>query len=96
MSVYPQGCRRCVRPGSRRDLSQLEAVQRCSPRGLLDDPGAAQRVELPGAPEGVGTFKLEANIKMLMYVTTLTTNITRQSWQLYDQRSRPSSRQIGQ
>jgi hypothetical protein len=50
---------------------------------------AAQRVELPGTPDGVGTFRIEANVKLLMYVTTLATNLTRQGWQLYDQRSRP-------
>ena len=49
---------------------------------------AAQRVELPGAPDGFGTFKIEANVKMLMYVTKFAANLTRQGWQLYDQRSR--------
>lgn len=50
---------------------------------------AAQRVELPGAPEGTGSFKIEANLKLLMHVTTLAASITRQGWQLYDQRCRP-------
>ena len=50
---------------------------------------AAQRVELPGAPDGAGTFKIEASVKMLMYVTTLARQMTKQGWQLYDQRSRP-------
>ena len=49
---------------------------------------AAQRVALPGAPDGVGTFRIEANVKMLMQVTTLATQMTKQGWQLYDQRSR--------
>jgi hypothetical protein len=49
----------------------------------------AQRVELPGAPEGTGSFKVEANLKLLMHVTVLATNIIRQGWQLYDQRCRP-------
>jgi len=57
---------------------------------LLDDLECApQRVELPGAPEGTGSFKIEANVKLLMYVTTLATNLTRQGWQLYDQRCSP-------
>ncbi len=42
---------------------------------------AAQRVALPGAPDGVGTFKIEANVKMLMHVTTLATQMTKQGWQ---------------
>ncbi len=52
---------------------------------------AMQRVELPGAPEGTGSFRIEANVKLLMYVTTLAANLTRQGWQLYDQRCRPPS-----
>jgi hypothetical protein len=50
---------------------------------------AMQRVELPGEPEGTGTFKIEANVKLLMYGTTLATKLTGQGWQLYDQRCRP-------
>jgi hypothetical protein len=52
---------------------------------------AMQRVELPGAPEGTGSFKIEADVKLLMYVTALAANLTRQGWQLYDQRCRPPS-----
>ena len=50
-----------------------------------------QRVELPGAPEGTGTFKIEADVKLLMYVTTLAANLTSQGSWLYDQRCRPPS-----
>jgi hypothetical protein len=51
-------------------------------------PGAAQMAELPGAPPGMGTFKVTANIKILMYVTTIATLMTNLGWQLYDQRRR--------
>jgi hypothetical protein len=50
--------------------------------------GAADRVELPGAPPGLGAFKIEANVKMLAYVTTFATQMTRLGWLLYDQRGR--------
>jgi hypothetical protein len=33
-------------------------------------PGAAQMAKLPGAPPGTGAFKIAANVKILMYVTT--------------------------
>lgn len=52
-------------------------------------PGAAQMAELPGAPPGTGTFKITANVKILMYVTTVATHMTSLGWRLYDQRSRP-------
>lgn len=51
--------------------------------------GAAERAELPGAPPGLGTFKITANVKMLMYVTTFATDMTKLGWRLYDLRSRP-------
>ena len=41
--------------------------------------GAMQRVELPGAPKGTGTFKIEADVKLLMYVTAFAVNLTRQA-----------------
>ena len=50
---------------------------------------AAERVELPGAPPGLGSFKITANVQTLMYVTTFTTQMTRLGWHMYDQRSRP-------
>ena len=40
-------------------------------------------------PDRIGTFKIEANVKMLMHVTAIATSITRQGWQLYNRRSRP-------
>jgi hypothetical protein len=49
----------------------------------------AERVELPGGPPGLGTFKVSANVQALMYVATFATHITRQGWHLYDERSRP-------
>ncbi len=51
--------------------------------------GLAERAELPGAPPGLGSFKITANVQTLMYVTTFTTQMTRLGWHLYDQRSHP-------
>lgn len=51
-------------------------------------PGAAEMVELPDTTPGVGTFKITANVRTLMYVTTITTHMTRLGWRWYDQRSR--------
>jgi hypothetical protein len=53
--------------------------------------GAMQRVELPGASERTGAFKIEADVKLLMYVTTLAAKLTGRGWQLYEQRCRPPS-----
>ncbi len=50
---------------------------------------AADRIELPGAPPGLSTFNVTANVKMLMYVTAFAVHLTRLGWHLYDQRSRP-------
>lgn len=50
---------------------------------------ATNRVELPGAPEGTGTFRIEANIKLLLYVTALAVKMTGRGFELYDQRCRP-------
>jgi hypothetical protein len=50
---------------------------------------AMARVELPGAPEGTGTFRIEANIKLLMYVTALAVKMTGRGFDLYDQRCHP-------
>jgi hypothetical protein len=49
---------------------------------------AAERVELPGAPPGMGVFQLTANLKILMYVTTFATHMTMLGWRLYDERRR--------
>jgi hypothetical protein len=51
--------------------------------------GASERVPLPGAPLGVGSFKITANVGLLMYVTTFATKMTQLGWHFYDQRSRP-------
>jgi hypothetical protein len=37
---------------------------------------AAEMVELPGATPGFGTFRISANVKVLMYVTTFATHMT--------------------
>jgi len=47
-----------------------------------------ERVELPGASPGMGTFKITANVQILMYVTTFAAQLTKLGWHLYDQRSR--------
>lgn len=50
--------------------------------------GVGQKVEVPGAPPGIGAFKVTANIQSLMCVTTFATHLTNLGWRLYDQRSR--------
>ena len=53
--------------------------------------GASQRTEIPGpGEEGIGTFKIEANLGLLMKVTTIATAVTGLGWQLYDQRCQAS------
>lgn len=49
---------------------------------------AAEKVELPDAPPGMGSFQLSANLKNLTYVTTYATHMTALGWHLYDERSR--------
>jgi hypothetical protein len=45
---------------------------------------------VPGATqEGIGTFKIEANLALLMKMTTLAVRETRRGWRLYDQRCQP-------
>lgn len=52
--------------------------------------GASRRAELPGTgEEGVGTFKIEANLRLLMEVTAIAVGVTRWGWQLHDQRCQP-------
>jgi len=51
-------------------------------------PAVAEMAELPGAPPGIGAFEITANIKILMYVTTIATLMTNLGWRLYDQRGR--------
>jgi hypothetical protein len=50
---------------------------------------ASDSVELPGAPRGMGTFKITANVKILMYVTTVATHMTSLGWRLYELRCSP-------
>jgi len=48
---------------------------------------ASQRTQVAGtAPEGVGTFKIEANIGLLAKVTTMAVRVTGWGWRLHDQR----------
>ena len=47
------------------------------------------RVELPGATPGTGAFKIEANVKLLLYVTGLAVKMTGRGFALYDERCRP-------
>jgi hypothetical protein len=51
---------------------------------------ASRRTQMPGAAgEGIGTFKIEANLSLLMKVTALAVRATGYGWQLHDQRCRP-------
>lgn len=50
---------------------------------------AAERTELPGAPAGIGSFRVSANVQTLRYVTTLAVRMTGLGWRLFDQRSQP-------
>jgi hypothetical protein len=43
------------------------------------------------AEDGVGTFKIEANLSLLMNVTTLAVAVTKSGWQLFDQRCQSRS-----
>jgi len=53
---------------------------------------ASRRTPIPGATrEGVGTFKIEGNLSLLMQVTTLAVQMTRRGWWLHDQRCRVPS-----
>ena len=47
---------------------------------------ASRRDQIPGpAQEGIGTFKIEANLSLLANVTALAVSLTVRGWQLYDQ-----------
>jgi hypothetical protein len=50
---------------------------------------AAEKVELPDAPPGLGAFKIEASLPTLKLVTIYANIMTGLGWHLYDQRSRP-------
>jgi hypothetical protein len=48
---------------------------------------ASQRTEIPDATrEGIGTFKIEANLSLLMNMAAIAVLATKRGWQLYDQR----------
>lgn len=51
---------------------------------------ASRRTQIPSpAQEGIGTFKIEADLRLLMQVTALAVSVTRRGWQLHDQRCQP-------
>jgi hypothetical protein len=51
---------------------------------------ASRRTQVSGtAQEEIGTFRIEANLGLLMKVTTLAVRMTGYGWQLNDQRCRP-------
>jgi hypothetical protein len=53
---------------------------------------ASRRIRIPGATEeGIGTFKIEANLWLLMKMTSLAVAETGRGWRLHDQRCLPPS-----
>ena len=51
---------------------------------------ASRLTQIPGADqEGIGTFKIEANLGLLTKMTALAVRMTGYGWQLHDQRCRP-------
>ncbi|MGI5185433.1 hypothetical protein ACQEVZ_55230 [Dactylosporangium sp. CA-152071] len=49
---------------------------------------AAERVELPGAPAGMVSFKVTADVEKLRFATDVAVNMTLLGWRLHDERSR--------
>lgn len=49
---------------------------------------AAERVELPGAPAGMVSLKITANVEKLKFAASIATHMTKLGWRLYDERSR--------
>jgi hypothetical protein len=49
---------------------------------------AAERVELPGAPAGMVSLKITADVGKLRFVTAVAIHMTMLGWRLYDERSR--------
>lgn len=47
----------------------------------------AERVEIPGAPEGIAYLKVEASMTALLYGTLAAVDMTARGWQLLDVRS---------
>lgn len=53
---------------------------------------ASRRTEMAGATEeGIGTFRIEANLGLLMKVATIAAAVTELGWRLYDQRCQAPS-----
>jgi hypothetical protein len=51
---------------------------------------ASCRTQIPGVTqEGIGAFQIEANLSLLMQVTTLAVLMTSYGWRLHDQRCHP-------
>ena len=49
----------------------------------------ARRTEIPGtSQDGIGTFKIEANLSTMVQMTALAISATRRGWQLHDQHCR--------
>lgn len=54
--------------------------------------GASRRTEIRSTDrEGIGTFRIEASLRLLKEVTAVAVIVTRWGWQLHDQRSTPPS-----
>lgn len=49
---------------------------------------AAERVELPGAPAGMVSLKITADVEKLRFATDVAVNMTMLGWRLHDERSR--------
>jgi hypothetical protein len=49
---------------------------------------AAEQIELPGAPAGMVSLKITADIEKLKFATTVATHMAMLGWRLYDERSR--------
>jgi hypothetical protein len=50
---------------------------------------ASRRTRIPGPPlEGIGTFKIEANLGLLMKMTAIAVTVTRLGWHLHDRSCR--------
>jgi hypothetical protein len=49
---------------------------------------AAEQIELPGAPAGMVSLKIMADVQKLKFAATVATDMTKLGWRLYDARSR--------
>jgi hypothetical protein len=65
-------------------------MQRVRPQRLVDGPERlAPDPDTGTAEEGVGTFRIEANLGLLMKLTALAVDVTWRGWQLHNQRCLP-------